>query len=69
MIEGDSPAISTYWGDGEFNNRKASVMKNEKGYYVDMYKDDTLIESRPLYNHSESYAEDCAENFVMGIIA
>ena len=62
------PEISTYWGDGEYSNRMANVMKNEKRFYVDMYKNETLVESRPLYEHSEVYAEDCAENFVMGII-
>ena len=43
-------------------------MKNELGFYVDMYKKDKLVESRPLYQHSLMYAEDCAENYVMGII-
>ena len=62
------PGISTYWGDEKYANRRAEVMKNEQGFYVDMYKEDELIESRPLYEHSERYAEDCAENFVMGII-
>ena len=62
------PGISTYWGDAEYSNRRAEVMKNDQGFYVDMYKEDKLIESRPLYEHSERYAEDCAENYVMGII-
>jgi hypothetical protein len=32
-----------------------------------MYFDGELVETRPLYKHSERYAEDCAENYVMGI--
>jgi hypothetical protein len=33
-----------------------------------MYKDEKLIESRPLYEHSEIYAENAAENYVLGIL-
>ena len=62
------PEISTYWGSDEYSNRMAHVMKNDKGFYVDMYKSDKLIESRPLYDHSEVYAESAAENYVMGIL-
>jgi len=62
------PTISTYWGDEEFADRMANVMLNEMGFYVDMYKDEKLVESRPLYEHSEIYAENAAENYVMGIL-
>ena len=62
------PGISTYWGDNEYSARRAEVMHDEEaGYYVDMYFDGELVETRPLYKHSERYAEDCAENYVMGI--
>ena len=60
--------VSTYWGDEEFADRMANVMLNKMGFYVDMYKDDKLVESRPLYEHSEIYAENAAENYVMGIL-
>ena len=62
------PGIRTYWGDDEYANRKAIVMKNGEGFYVEFYKDDKIVERRTVYEHSESYAEDTAENFVMGII-
>tara|TARA_Y100000114_G_C11610072_1_gene254665 strand:+ start:294 stop:500 length:207 start_codon:yes stop_codon:yes gene_type:complete len=62
------PGISTYWGSEKYEKRRAEVMKDENGFYVDMYFDGELVESRPLYDHSERYAEDCAENYVMGII-
>ena len=68
MIQEDTPQISTYWGDNEFADRKAIVMKNKEGFYVEFYKGETLVERRTVYQHSESYAEDTAENFVMGII-
>ncbi len=49
------------------DNRKAIVLKNANGFYVELYDTDELIETRELYNHSELYAENCAENWVDGI--
>jgi len=62
------PGISTYWGDNEYSDRKAIVMKNSEGFYVEFYKEEKLWERRNVYEHSEIYAENTAENFVMGII-
>ena len=50
------------------DNRKALVLKNANGFYVELYDTDELIETRELYNHAEIYAENCAENWVDGII-
>ena len=50
------------------DNRQAIVLKNANGFYVELYDTDELIETRELYNHSELYAENCAENWVDGII-
>ena len=57
-----------YYGDGEYDNRKAIIFKNNNTYGVVMIKDGKIIEERLLKGHSERYAEDCAENFVMGVI-
>ena len=57
-----------YYGDGEYNNRKAIIFKNDNTYGVVMIKDGKIIEERLLKGHSEEYAEDCAENFVVGVI-
>lgn len=62
------PEISTYWGDEEYSNRKAVVMKDDNGFYVEFYEEEQLCERRNVYDHSEIYAENTAENFVMGII-
>jgi hypothetical protein len=62
------PEVSTYWGDEEYSNRKAVVMKDDNGFYVEFYKEEKLWERRNVYDHSEVYAENAAENFVMGII-
>ena len=57
-----------YYGDGEYDNRKAVIFKNDNTYGVVMIKDGKIIEERLLKGHSERYAEDCAENFVIGVI-
>ena len=50
------------------DNRKAIVLRNAMGFYVEMYDTDELIETRELYKHAELYAENCAENWVDGVI-
>ena len=57
--------LHEYWSDDK--NRKASVHKNNQGFYVKLSEGGYLREVRRLYSHSEQYAEDCAENFVLGI--
>tara|TARA_R100001443_G_scaffold116813_1_gene138610 strand:- start:1254 stop:1703 length:450 start_codon:yes stop_codon:yes gene_type:complete len=60
--------LHEYYGDDEHDNRKAIIFKNDNTYGVVMIKDGKIIEERLLKGHSEEYAENCAENFVMGII-
>lgn len=57
--------LHEYWSDDK--NRKASVHKNDQGFYVKLSEGGFLREVRRLYSHSEQYAEDCAENFVLGV--
>ena len=38
---------------------------DKKGYFVEMMNAAGHYELRNMGPHSESYAEDCAENFVM----
>lgn len=54
--------ISEYWDNG----RKAVIRKEKEGFEVDLYKND-YKETRQVHNHSETYAENVAENFVQGI--
>lgn len=54
--------ISEFWNEG----RKAVIRKEKEGFEVDLFRDD-LSETRKVHNHSESYAEDVAENFVFGL--
>jgi len=48
--------------------RYAEVYLNSKGYYVNLYESNVLVERRDAYNHSESWAESIAENWVDGIL-
>ena len=59
--------LSTYIGTDQYDDRIAKVLWDDKKkeYYVDMYKEG-FSELRSMSRHSERYAEDCAENFVMG---
>ena len=54
--------ISEYWDNG----RKAVIRKEKEGFEVDLYKND-YKETRQVHNHSETYAENVAENFVQGL--
>ena len=59
--------LSTYIGSDQYDDRIAKVLWDDKKneYYVDMYKEG-FSELRSMSRHSERFAEDCAENFVMG---
>ncbi len=48
-------------------NRTARIL-DEKGYAVEFYEDNVLVETRQLPGKSISYAEDTAENWVSGLI-
>ena len=64
--------IHAFWGSDEYQDRRAEVEFNKDRYTVHMYKNNKLVESRLMVSkgvvHSETYAENAAENFVMGII-
>ena len=63
----DMEELSVYFGDGNHKGRRAHVMwcPDKKGYFVQMMHAAGYYELRNIGPHSESYAEDCAENFVM----
>ena len=64
--------LSSFYSDD--GNREAYVIwdRYKKKYIVMMItcegKNFNVKEMRSMSNHSERYAEDCAENWVMGII-
>jgi hypothetical protein len=58
--------LSEYYGRD--NGRTAQIHADGFGYYVQMYQDGNMVKRVPLYEQSRDYAEDCAENWTLGII-
>lgn len=50
-------------------DKEAVVMRDEQGFFVELYELGRLLEVRKVYSRSEYYAEDLAENWVEGIIS
>ena len=64
-IANPNTLLKTEWRK---NMRKAEI-REETHYVVDMYDENNiLVESRPIVGHSRRYAEDCAENWEIGVI-
>ena len=59
---------SSIQGANELSNRHALVLKNAEGYYVRCYDDKELVKRINVYKTTERYAEDTAENYVLGIL-
>tara|TARA_X000000950_G_C13835792_1_gene628133 strand:+ start:499 stop:687 length:189 start_codon:yes stop_codon:yes gene_type:complete len=59
--------ISEYM-DTKKGKRTAQVRKNASGFYVDLREDNITVKVVELYDKSEQYAEDTAENWVLGIL-
>jgi hypothetical protein len=43
-------------------------LSHDGTYVVRMFIEETLVDERRLEGKGEAFAEDCAENFVMGVI-
>lgn len=74
-MEKDRVLIHEFWGQPEYPDREAKVYlvntpsKFYREYFeVEFFKNNKLKETRIIKEHSESYAEDCAENWVIGVI-
>lgn len=50
------------------DNRKAIVYRDTNGFYVELYDKNSLKKSVECYEHSETWAESVAENYVDGIL-
>ena len=55
--------FSEYY-DGD---RKAVVRKSDKGWEVDLFIKDEILETSEVHDKSELYAENVAENYVLGL--
>jgi hypothetical protein len=62
--------IDEYFGDGMYANRKSELHKQsyDDYYYVKFFENDEHIETRVLKEKTLRYAEDCAENWTIGVI-
>lgn len=62
--------ISEFYSDPSKNvpNRISVVSAGDDSYIVDLYEHGVLLQSRDMGRHNLQYAEDCAENWVEGII-
>ena len=59
--------LSEYYGEGRYLGRYATFNWDGRKYSVRMYQDGKQVEERDLQGHNERYAEDCAENYVLGV--
>ena len=55
--------LHTYMHEG----REARVYKAEHGFGVRFFEDNLWIKDEVYTEHSEQYAEDAADNYVLGI--
>jgi len=53
---------------GTMEKRRAVIVKTNNGFRVDLYKRMEFIKSIDCNDHSESYAERMAENWVLKIL-
>lgn len=62
--------VSKYFGEPDFPDLKANVFfdYDEERPVVEFWKGESLVERRWVTDHSLRYAEDMAENYVMGIL-
>ena len=44
------------------------VRGDRSGYWIDMWENGQLVQSRDLAEHTEQYAKDCAENWIESVI-
>jgi len=53
---------------GTMKKRRATIVQTNNGFRVDLYKRMEFVRSVECYDHSESYAERVAENWVLGVL-
>lgn len=59
-----SKLLSEYIQD----NRRAAIFETGDGYEVHMHEGSSLKHTQPIKGHTQQYAEDCAENWVLHVI-
>ena len=59
---------TSIWHTYSRDERTAVVKRDKKGFFVELLSNGNIIEIREVYDKSERYAEDVAENWVDAII-
>jgi hypothetical protein len=49
------------------DDRTAEVFNTKLGFEVDLYENGGILCTREVHSHSEVYAENVAENWVLGV--
>lgn len=61
--------ISTFIGSGEYQGREARVLSHPDGHLiVEFWENNEWNGSTKIDGHTIDYAEDAAENWVLGVI-
>lgn len=60
--------LSTFYGEKEYFDRLAEVWVEDETLVVYMYSKGVLVKTQEITEHTVRYAEDCAENWTIGII-
>jgi hypothetical protein len=64
MEENMSKLLSEFIQD----ERRAVVLVSGEGYDVQLFDGAILKRTQPIMGHTQQYAEDCAENWVLKVI-
>lgn len=59
---------SWFYGECDYKERSAQLLKDGSEYVIKFYDHGSLVRERVIASHSERYAEDTAENWVIGVI-
>jgi hypothetical protein len=60
--------LSEYYGADGHENRRSEILVDGNNFLVKMYKNEVLVKSQMITEHTLQYAEDCAENWTLGVI-
>lgn len=58
--------VSRFYSNDQ--KRYADIISSRNGYEVEMYEDDKHVHHQECWDHTRQYADDCAENWVVGVI-
>ena len=68
MMSKYSNILHDFRGDVDGKQRWAQVLTHPEGYAIQFFINNVFQTTRVITGHSEQYAEDAAENFVLGVL-